>query len=204
VSFVEHRVTTAYYGTLPGDSPLLVPVPTVPSKPKPERLHKLAAEGFVPLAAAIKKDLGLDLQIVSGWRPHRWTSWNQYVAFVTKKYGSLTAGRNYLGFNSPHEVGLAMDIGIGGLWPDTSTMEKQKQTPIYKWLVEHAWEHGWTNFKKEQWHWEFWVDIDSYKSGVITKPCVYTTSPAPINDVCEDNTCFASPLLDDGSSLVCK
>jgi len=203
MSCVEHRVRVDFYGSLPGDSPLLVPIPTAAGYPQ-QRLHVLAAKALGPMSDAVYKDLGFPLEAASGWRPHRWPSWEYYVVFVTKKYGSLERGRIYLGFDSPHETSLAVDFACGGLRPDSSTIEKQKNTPLYKWLMEHADKYGFSCYKPESWHFEYWIDQDSYKSGVITKPCIYTPSPAPINDVCEDGSCFTTPLLDDGSSLVCK
>ena len=205
--FQVNRVYTSFYGTLPGDSPLLVPVPTTKGYPQ-QRLHVLAAAGFTPLAEAAEKDLGFPLLGCSGWRPHRWTSWEQYVAFVTRKYGSLATGRKYLGFNSPHEVGLCIDLNCGGLSPTVATIPQQKQTKLYKWLEDNASTFGWTIYPVEAWHFEFNIPLADYKAGkkpdqpqqtaVETKPLIIQ------NDVCEDNTCFTSPLLDDGSSLVCK
>jgi len=163
MSYEEKRVRVANYGTLPKGSPLLVRVPGTGGKPR--ALHKLAAAGFASLAAAIRKDLKLELRIASGWRPHRWTSRQQYEQVLEQRFGSVAEGRKWLGFDSPHETGLAMDIGVGGLPPSRATRDKQRQTKLHKWLVEHAWEHGWHPYKMEPWHWEYPLSKRAWETG---------------------------------------
>jgi len=166
MSYEEKRVRTADFGSLPGDSELLVDVPTIDGQEQ-QRLHTLAAQGMQKLAEAIQNDLGIELKIASGWRKHRWESFEQYKKIMIQKYGSLEQGRKFLAFDSPHETGLAMDIGVGGLEPKSATRDKQSHTEIFKWMVEHAWEYGWHPYKVEPWHWEFPVSMDAYKSGTI-------------------------------------
>ncbi len=162
-TYSEKRVLVKVYGTLPANSPLLVTVPGVGGT---MRLHKLAADGFTTLAAAIKKDLKIDLKIASGWRPHRWKSRADYEAFVTKKYDSVADGKRFLAYDSPHETGLAMDIGVGGLKPDRSTIDEQRKTKLHAWMVAHAFKFGWHPYKVEPWHWEFPISVQAWKSGV--------------------------------------
>jgi len=180
MSFIEDRVTTKEFGSLPGDSELLVNVPTSPGHAQ-QRLHKLAAAALIPMSEAVEKDLRFPLLVASGWRPHRWTSRAQYEQVLIEKYGSVAKGRLYLAFDSPHEVGLAMDLGCGGLSPVSATIDQQKTTPIFKWLVEHAWEYGFTPYKVEPWHWEHRVSLTSYQSGEPPEPVSTQNDP---NDVC--------------------
>ena len=164
MSYEENRVRVKVYGSLSGKSPFLVPVASVPGKTC--RLHVLAAEGFAKMAEAIKADLGLDLAITSGWRPHRWKSREDYEKTMIAKYGSVAEGKKWMAFNSPHETGLAMDIGVGGLTPNRKTASQQRETDLHEWLVEHAFEYGWHPYKKEPWHWEYPLDLESYRSGL--------------------------------------
>lgn len=165
MSYQELRVRAKVYGSLPGKSPLLVAVPGVQGKAR--RLHKLAAAAMTAMAAAVERDLGVKLELASGWRKHKWVSREQYEKVVIARFGSVAEGRKWLAFDSPHETGLAMDIGTGGLWPTKSTRDQQKQTPLHKWLVEHAHEHGWHPYKLEPWHWELPLSLEAHQSGVI-------------------------------------
>jgi hypothetical protein len=192
--YIENRVTTKYYGTIATDSPLLVPVPTTPGHAE-QRLHACAAQGLGPLSDAAKTDLGFDLVGASGWRPHRWSSWDDYVTFVTKRYGSLQEGRKYLAFDSPHETGLALDFGCGGLMPVSATIPTQKQTPLFKWLVENAWKFGWTPYMVEPWHWEFHITLDEYTLGSMVSTPTTPEEGAPL-PICEDDSmgmCIEAP-----------
>jgi D-alanyl-D-alanine dipeptidase len=137
------------------------------------------------MSEAVEEALGFPLLIASGWRPHRWTSRAQYEQVLIEKYGSVAKGRLYLGFDSPHEVGLAMDIGCGGLSPVSATIDRQKTTPLFKWLVEHAWEYEFTPYCVEPWHWEHRVSLTSYRSGEPEAPIEPATScNDQANDVC--------------------
>ncbi len=165
-NYVEQRVRVRVYGPLPSDSPLLVEVPG--AKGSRRRLHVLAAAAMTRMAEAIKRDLDLELKIASGWRRHRWKSRKHYESTVTKRYGSVKEGRKWLAYNSPHETGLAMDIGVGGLWPSSKTRQAQRKQPLHQWLVEHAHEYGWHPYKKEPWHWEYPISLEAFKSGELS------------------------------------
>jgi LAS superfamily LD-carboxypeptidase LdcB len=159
--YEENRVTVAEFGSLPKNSPLLVKVPRSPK----QYLHVLAAQTLTEMSNAAFWDLGIRLLVASGWRPHRWKSYEDYKNTLIKKYGSVSKGKLYLAYNSPHETGLAVDFGCGGLAPVSATIPKQKQTKLFLWLVEHAYKFGWTPYKVEPWHWECKIGIDAYKSG---------------------------------------
>ncbi|MEM9458388.1 MAG: D-alanyl-D-alanine carboxypeptidase family protein [Myxococcota bacterium] len=164
-TYVERRVSTRVYGTLPSKSPLLVRVPGV--KGSRRRLHVLAAAAMVRMAEAIQRDLDIELKLASAWRRHRWKSRAHYEATVIQRFGSVREGRKWLAFNSPHETGLAMDIGVGGLWPSKKTRQAQRQQPLHKWLVQHAHEYGWHPYKREPWHWEYPLSFEAFRSGEL-------------------------------------
>ena len=69
--------------------------------------------------------------------------------------------------HSPHETGLAVDFGVGGLWPSRSTAEAQRRQPQHRGLIEHAWEFGWHPYKTEPWHREYPLSVDAFKSGKL-------------------------------------
>ncbi len=191
MAYVEQRVTTAYYGTLPGSSSLLVPVPTTQGC-QPQRLHMLAAQAFQPMAIAVKNDLGIVLCCASGWRQHRWSSRTQYEMFITSRYGSIAKGRLFLAFDSPHETGLACDFGCGGLEPRSATIPTQKQTPLFHWLVANADRFGWHPYMQEPCHWEFPVSLHAYQSGVADP-----MGPSEV-PFCDGGSCVEAPLDEQG------
>jgi len=164
MSYVENRVTIAEFGVLPGNSPLLIDVPTTPGHAQ-QRAHVLVAGKFREMSGEAEKDLGFPLLVASGWRPHRWASRQQYEQVLIEKYGSVAKGRLFLAFNSPHETGLAIDLGCGGLMPVSATIPVQLQTPLFAWLREHAWEHGFTPYMVECWHWEMRLPMEDYVTG---------------------------------------
>lgn len=165
MSYEEKRVKVKVFGPLPTSSPLLVDVPSIDGKQ--ERLHTLAAAGFGQLAAAAGSALGIAVKSASGWRPHKWKSRDEYEKTMIAKYGSVAEGQKKMAFDSPHETGLAVDFGTGGLEPRSATTDAQRKTPLHKWLVEHAHEHGFHPYKNEPWHWEFPISQQAHASGVI-------------------------------------
>jgi len=168
----ENRVRVGEYGSLPGSSPLLVIVPTVPGK-EPQKLHVLAAVDLNRMAEAMKHDLGLELLVSSGWRPRRWKSRHDYEHELVRRYGSpgesleaaVARGRKFLAYESPHETGLAVDLGCGGLAPVSRTIERQKKTPVYHWLCACAVGFGFSPYLPEPWHWEHRVPLADYLAG---------------------------------------
>ena len=177
--YVENRVTTAEFGPLPANSPLLVDVPTAPGHQQ-QRNHVVTAGYLIKMSAAAEQSLGYPLLIASGWRPHRWTSRAQYEAILIQRYGSVAKGRLYLAFDSPHETGLACDFGCGGLQPVSATIPQQKETPLFKWLVDNAWMFGFTPYKVEPWHWESRISSAAYLSGVPDASPSATDVAAPV------------------------
>jgi len=161
VTYAEKRVRLADYRSLPRDSPLLVEVPGTLNKPR--KLHHLAAASLERMAAAVKRELDIELLVASGWRSRRWATRAAYEASMIERYGSVREGRKWKAYESPHETGLAVDFGTGGLAPVSKTADKQRDTPLHRWLVEHAHEYGFTPYKREPWHWEFWIEREAFE-----------------------------------------
>jgi D-alanyl-D-alanine dipeptidase len=162
--YVEKRVKVRTYGTTASDSKLLVAVPGTSGT---KRLHALAAQALAAMSAAVQRDLGLELKLASGWRAHRWTSREQYEQVLVQRFGSVSEGKRWLAFDSPHETGLAIDIGVGGLKPSRASAEAQKRQPLHRWLIGRAWEFGFYPYKTEPWHWEFPMSLQAFKTGEL-------------------------------------
>lgn len=213
MSYKEKRVYVEVYGTLPADSPLLVDVPTALGHEQ-QKLHKLAGKSFMSLSAAAENDLGFPLLVASGLRPKRWPTFSDYeVALVAKYQARLNTmlkrlatreevikyGRKYLAYLSPHQTGLVADLGCGGLTPDSTTITAQMKTPLFKWLVQHMWEYGWTPYLHEPWHIEYNVTLTAYRDKGPQRECpphiVQRIGEQLVNDVCEDNLCLDVPLV---------
>lgn len=162
--FMERRVRVANLGTIASSSVLLREVPGTGGKPR--LLHRLAALDLDALIAAAKSDTKVDLQIQSGWRAHRWKSYADYEATMIRKYGSVAKGKQYMAYDSPHETGLAVDFGTGGLEAKSATAATQRKTPIYQWLVANAYRFGFTPYTKEPWHWEHPLSLRAWTTGL--------------------------------------
>ena len=183
MSYAENRVTVAEFGTLPANSPLLVDVPTSPERTQ-QRVHVLVASRFAEMSVNAEKDLKFPLLVASGWRPRRWVSRQEYEQVLIQKYGSVAKGRLYLAFASPHETGLALDLGCGGLAPVSATIPAQKQTPLFAWLKERMWEFGFTPYFIEPWHIEMRLSLADYHIG---------STQSPAGEACEDTGVCETP-----------
>ena len=132
------------------------------------KLHKLVAVRYRAFKKAAIAAGYTKFKISSGWRRHRWKDRAHYEATLIKKYGSVRAGKGWLAFASPHETGMAMDVKAHGVYASSGgskTAGKQKKTPLFDWMKNHAHEFGLTPYKKEPWHWECRLPYDSYASG---------------------------------------
>ena len=192
-SYEEMRTPVSVFGSLPVDSPLLVDVPTTPGHAQ-QRIHKLALPDFLAMSAAVEKQLGFPLEVASGHRPHRWPSRQEYERVIIAKYGSVARGRLFLAFDSPHETGLPVDFGCGGLSPVSATIAWQRERPLHLWLMEYAWQYGWHPYKVEPWHWEHWVDLESYRTGEIQPTSADDSGPLTCSD--PNDVCVEAPLDD--------
>lgn len=166
MSMTENRVRVRDYGAMPSNDPRLVPVP---SSQLQRKLHWLAAEALARMRTACLADTGIDLLVASGHRNHRWKGRDEYEAYLIETYGSVEKGRIWVAYDSPHETGLCVDFGTGGLSPNSKTAQKQKKTKAYLWLSENAHHFGWTPYLPEPWHWEYNCGIMPYmaaRSGV--------------------------------------
>lgn len=148
-------------------------------------LHRLAAARFNKLNEAWLREHNNTvpaIRVVSGLRNRRWRSREHYEDVLFNKYKSRVAkrlkrneedvreeaiaeGQKWIAYASPHETGLAFDIGNNGLAPISATRAKQRNTRLYKWLVANAHKYGITPYKREPWHWEVRLPRESWASG---------------------------------------
>ena len=132
------------------------------------KLHKLVAVRYRAFKKAAIAAGFTKFKISSGWRRHRWKDRAHYEATLRTKYGSVDAGKGWLAFESPHEMGMAMDVKAHGVYASSGgskTTGAQRKTKLFAWMKEHAHEFGLTPYKKEPWHWECRLPYDSYASG---------------------------------------
>jgi hypothetical protein len=184
MSYQENRVRVSEFGRLSADSPLLVPIPTEPGG-KQQFLHALPAADLARMSAACERDIGIRLLVSGGrrgggHRKHLWPSREAYEAELIRRYQGVLVtklkrpvkrpeviayGRKYLGYESPHETGLCIDLKCGGLEPVSATIAKQVKTKVFLWLKEHAWKYGFTPYLPEPWHLERRLSLDEYHTG---------------------------------------
>jgi hypothetical protein len=162
--YTENRVRVGDYGSLSGNESILV---NVPSSGTQQKVHKLVADRFFEMNRAWKQDYPAKdvIKIASGWRAKKTMSTEDFDSFLISKYGSVEEGRKYQAYSFPHETGLAFDIGNNGLTPNSKTNELQKDTELYKWLVQNAHKYGFSPYKYEAWHWECRVTKEAWLSG---------------------------------------
>ena len=165
--FEENRVRLKDYDTLAKNSELLVEMRGF--KGKKILLHKLAAKRFVALNAKWRSDNPgyPDIEVISGWRRQRWDSPAEYESYVLSRYGSIAAGRKAVAFASPHQAGLAFDIGNLGMYPNSSaeSRRRQKETKLYKWMTKNCFKFGFTPYLFEPWHYELVLPVESFFTG---------------------------------------
>ena len=170
MSLTEDRVCPWVHGTIKADDVRLVAVAS--SHPhRCEKLHVVAARAFASLRSAARRDLGADLRVAAGWRPHRWKDRDEYESFLLARYGSTgPEAQKWVAYLGPHETGLAFDLGSAGLFPDSSTVEQQRQLPIYLWLVKNAHRYGVRPYLLEPWHWEVPLPLWQIRTGIGYPP----------------------------------
>jgi peptidoglycan hydrolase-like protein with peptidoglycan-binding domain len=162
--FVERRVRVAKLGgNLPRSSALLVDIPGKGGLRL--KLHRLAVPALLAMIEACQSDTGVKLEASSAWRARRWKTRADYEKDIIAQYGSVAEGRRYRAYESPHETGLAVDFGTGGLAAVRSTIPQQRETPVYKWLVANAYRFGFCPYKLEPWHWEFPLSVRAWTTG---------------------------------------
>lgn len=136
-------------GTL--DESTLVPIDN-----KGNKLKKEAAEAYLAMVAAAKRD-GISWVVNDSYR-----SYAQQVA-AKSTYGNYAASPG----KSNHGCGLAVDLGV-----------QIYQKPPYDWLMKNASKFGFkriyvgSNPQKESWHWEYTV-----RTGTDAKDTMKTHTP---------------------------
>jgi LAS superfamily LD-carboxypeptidase LdcB len=166
----ENRVRLKNYAALGPDDPRLVEVTS--TTPQPQRLHWRAAEAFEAMRAEAL-EAGIDLRVVSGWRPQLWPTRAAYEADMIRQYGSVAEGKKWRAYESAHMTGLVLDFGSAGLAPKSATADAQKQTAAYAWLSANAERFGWTPYLREPWHWELHIPLEEFEQGARNRTPIY-------------------------------
>jgi LAS superfamily LD-carboxypeptidase LdcB len=129
-----------------------------PGHPKKVKLEKHAAAAYGRLLTHARAEgFGAPLfLIVSGYRDQKKQA--DLYAQALKKYGSAAEAQKWVAppGRSAHGTGCAVDLWLG--FPCGKEFDGDiKRTAAYKWLAEHAAEHGWNPYDREGWHWEYYV-----------------------------------------------
>lgn len=138
------------------DSRLIVVEPGI-------ELHEDAANAFDAMRQAAAAD-GLDLRLLSGYRSH---DLQESIFFDVASERNQTAEERALVSAPPgyseHSTGYALDIGDGEA-PETHLSPNFEQTPLFRWLQDHAARyHFILSFPEgnpqgvsyEPWHWRY-------------------------------------------------
>ena len=126
-------------------------------------LHEDAAVAFHAMQQAAAAD-GLDLRLLSGYRSH---DLQESIFFDVASERNQTAEERALVSAPPgyseHSTGYALDIGDGEA-PETHLSTDFVQTPLFRWLEDHAARYHFTlSFPEgnpqgvsfEPWHWRY-------------------------------------------------
>lgn len=125
----------------------------------PHKLNGFAAESFVRMHAAAKKDR-VNLIILDSDRSP------QQSQAKAKKSGNPFAVASF----SSHNLGLAIDFKMSQgdqKYFETTTRPMKNiinmmQSPVHKWLFQNAASYGWYPWNYEPWHWEY--NPDNFRS----------------------------------------
>lgn len=119
-------------------------------------VHRLAAEAWAALVAAARSaghapPLFLP---VSGYRSAEEQAWLWDAALV--KYGDPDVACLWVARpgTSAHQSGRAIDCHLGDPI-ESEYVDRMRQSPVHRWLVEHAEAFGFYSYDVEPWHWEY-------------------------------------------------
>lgn len=116
-----------------------------------------AAHALEEMFAACKKDIGITLKAVSGYRSYQ----RQATIYDNKlkRVGSVAKADEYVARPgaSEHQLALAMDVGQKS--DDVNLTSAFGKTKGGKWVAEHCWEYGFILRYKEGWE-----DVTGYQS----------------------------------------
>ena len=126
-------------------------------------LHEDAADALYAMREAAAAD-GLDLRLLSGYRSH---NLQESIFFDVASERNQTAEERALVSAPPgyseHSTGYALDLGDGEA-PETNLSPDFQQTPLFRWLEDHAARyHFILSFPEgnpqgvsyEPWHWRY-------------------------------------------------
>ena len=129
-----------------------------PGSPKRIQLEKATATAYQRLVAHARRDGFAEplFLIVSGYRDQNRQA--ELYAEALKRYGSAHEARKWVAppGHSAHGTGCAVDLWLG--FPCAKAHNASiKGSAAYKWMKEHASEHGFNPYELEGWHWEYYV-----------------------------------------------
>ena len=174
VAYQQNRVRVADFGVLPLTSDLLVSIPSVAGKDC--KVHVAIAGDLLAMMAEFKASTGHDLLVTCGIRAHRWKDRADYEAYLVANYTknpghpdrtreeAIAEGHLWIGFDSPHETGLAVDFGSCGLEPERKTAAAQFKTEAFAWLKANAYRFGFHPYFPEPWHWEHAITLAAWRA----------------------------------------
>jgi len=118
-------------------------------------VDRRAYDAYQRMCQAAREALGEEdisaqgMKIVSAYRSP------SYQAALRRR--SPRAGRATLAVNSPHFTGRALDLFVGGDPVSTADWNRRRQveTPLYRWMAQHAHRFGFVPYFYEPWHWEY-------------------------------------------------
>lgn len=159
-----------------------------------KQMREDAARALERMFAAALED-GIELLAVSGYRSY-WTQHNIYERRLAEMGEDHVSKYNAKPGHSEHQTGLAMDVGCPGY---TDLTERFASTPAYRWLQQHAHEHGFiirytkygeeeTGYAFEPWHvryvgeestavWESGLTLESYVARKLSASGSASTLP---------------------------
>jgi len=171
-SWKENRVRIRHYGgTIKNKKDKLLAKIKGPNERGYLKAHLLVVKRYQAMKAAAAA-AGVQMKVVSGWRKHKYKSFEDYEAkMLAKGYASAKAASKWIAFNSPHETGMALDINSVGeekgmiCQNRAETSGRNKNSVLGKWLIANAWKFGFAPYKNETWHWEVRLPVYSWVTG---------------------------------------
>ncbi len=168
----ENRVRIKHYGgTILNKKDKLLAIIKGPNERGYLRAHGLVVKRYQAMKAAAAAD-GVQMKVVSGWRKHKYKSYEDYTEkMLAKGFKSAKSASKWIAFNSPHETGMALDLNSVGeekgmiCTKHAETSGRNAATKLAKWMKANAWKFGFSPYKGESWHWEVRLPVHAWVTG---------------------------------------
>ena len=175
------------------------------NNPRAVYMHRLALKRFLALSAAWEASTSYvsaigPIKLGNAWRMPAFASFKEFHehcarpiidSYLGPEYGQGVATKTdtfpkvkrnrkcsvYKAFWSPHETGMAFDIGMPGLHHSLNDdvtnkihtgaeqIRKQHTHPLHEWMKKNAHLYGVTPLYHESWHWEINMPLQSWQTG---------------------------------------